>query len=251
MLAEGTRRPSPSPPGCRSLWAGPERTLLFRLPAPASVQGWVPTLVPLCRVHSFFLAVLAAEVCAWPFAAAADPVTVGGVTFSDERGGFLILSASGQGTYDNPFLVVEEITDPEGAVLVIRGSVQEIGNRIGTLHQTGFALTKIVINGTGEAWTLFDMELQELYGVASDYYDGLSFGQAAKLRRPFLSDRFEINEILNEPHDELRFRDGTVKPGDRLTVSFVVTDATPIPEFYLLQRPSRLISAVPLRLAGR
>jgi hypothetical protein len=194
---------------------------------------------------------MAAGVCACPGPVRADPVTVDGVTFSDERGGFIILSASGEGTYENPFLVVEEITDPEGAVLVVRGSVQQIGNRIGTLHQTGFALSKIVVNGTGEAWTLFDMELQELYGVASDYYDGLSFGQAAKLRRPFLSDRFEINETLNEPHDEIRFRDGTVNPGDRLTVSFVVTDATPIPEFYLLQRPSRLISALPLHLARR
>lgn len=207
--------------------------------------------MPLRRLYCLLLAMMAAGVCAGPDMAGADPVTVDGVTFSDERGGFVILSASGEGTYDNPFLVVEEITDPEGAVLVIRGSVQQIGNRIGTLHQTGFALNKIVINGTGEAWTLFDMELQELYGVASDYYDGLSFGQAAKLRSPFLSDRFEINETLNEPHDELRFRDGTVKPGDRLTVSFVVTDATPIPEFYLLQRPSRLISARPQRLAGR
>ncbi|MDF2763829.1 MAG: hypothetical protein K0S81_823 [Rhodospirillales bacterium] len=207
--------------------------------------------MPSFRAHRLLLAALAAGACASGATAAADPVTVGGVTFSDERGGFVILSASGEGTYDNPFLVVEEITDPEGAVLVMRGSVQEIGNRIGTLHQTGFALTKIVINGTGEAWTLFDMELQELYGVASDYYDGLSFGQAAKLRRPFISDRFEINETLNEPHDEIRFRDGTVDPGDRLTVTFVVTDATPIPEFFLLQRPSRLISALPRRLASR
>jgi hypothetical protein len=207
--------------------------------------------VPSFRAHRLLLAALAAGACASGATASADPVTVGGVTFSDERGGFVILSASGEGTYDNPFLVVEEITDPEGAVLVMRGSVQEIGNRIGTLHQTGFALTKIVINGTGEAWTLFDMELQELYGVASDYYDGLSFGQAAKLRRPFISDRFEINETLNEPHDEIRFRDGTVDPGDRLTVTFVVTDATPIPEFFLLQRPSRLISALPRRLASR
>jgi hypothetical protein len=202
-------------------------------------------------LYRLLLLTLAAFVCAGPAVARAEPVTIDGVTFSDERGGFVILSASGEGTYENPFLLVEEITDPEGAVLVIRGSMQEIGNRIGTLHQTGFALRKIVVNGTGEAWTLFDMELQELYGVASDYYDGLSFGQAAKLRSPFLSDRFEINEVLNEPHDEIRFRDGTVKPGDRLTVSFVVTDATPIPEFYLLQRPSRLISALPQRLAGR
>ena len=194
---------------------------------------------------------------AWPLAtslggrASAEPVTLGGVTFSDERGGFTIRSASGSGTYEDPFLVVEEITDPEGAVLVIRGAEQDIGNRIGTLHQTGFALTKIVTNGTGEAWSLFELELEELYGTPSDYYDGLSFGQSAQLRRPFLSDRFEVNETLNEPHDELRFREGSVIPGDRVTLTFVVTDATPVPEFYLLQRPSRLISARPTRLARR
>ena len=83
--------------------------------------------------------------------------------------------------------------------------------------------------------------------MASDYYDGLSFGQAARLREPMISDRFQVNETLNEPYDEIRFREGTVGPGDRLTVSFVVTDATPVPEFYLLQRPSRLISARPSR----
>ncbi len=197
------------------------------------------------------LAPLVVGLCAGAGSASAAPVTVTGVTFSDERGGFVIHSASGRGTYEDPFLVVEEITDPEGAVLVIRGAVKEIGNRIGTLHQTGFALTKIIVNGTGEAWSLFDMELQEIYGVASDYYDGLSFGQAAQLRRPIVSDRFALNEILNEPHDEIRFREGRVEPGGRLTVSFVVTDATPIAEFYLLQRPSRLISARPIRLARR
>lgn len=195
------------------------------------------------------LSAFAAGLCVGSGVAAADPVTLGQITFSDEHGGFVIHSASGQGTYEDPFLIVEEITDPEGAVLVIRGAVKDFGNRIGTLHQTGFALTKIVFNGTGEAWSLFDMELQELYGVASDYYDGLSFGQAAQLRQPIISDRFALNEVLNEPHDEVRFREGVVEPGGRLTVSFVVTDATPIAEFYLLQRPSRLISARPIRLA--
>lgn len=197
------------------------------------------------------LLLFAATLCPRGQPAHGEPVTVEGVTFSDERGGLTIHSASGAGTYEDPFLILEEITDPEGAVLVIRGAVKEVGNRIGTLHQTGFALTKIVVNGTGESWSLFDMELQELYGLASDYYDGLSFGQAAQLRRPIISDRFSVNEILNEPHDEIRFRDGGVKPGERVTVSFVVTDATPIAEFYLLQRPSRLISALPDRFARR
>ena len=205
--------------------------------------------MPSLRLPCFLAALLPVLLPAG--SSSADPVTLSGVTFSDERGGFVIRSASGSGTYDDPFLVVEEITDPEGAVLVIRGSVRDIGNRIGTLHQTGFALTKIVINSTGEAWSLFELELQELYGTPSDYYDGLSFGQSAQLRRPFVSDRFETNETLNEPHDELRFRDGSVEPGDRLTLAFVVTDATPVPEFYLLQKPSRLISGTDMRLARR
>jgi hypothetical protein len=207
--------------------------------------------VPPPRPHRLLATALGLLGCASAAPAGAEPVTAGGVTFSDENGGFILHSASGSGTYEDPFLLIEEITDPEGAVLVIRGALEEIGNRIGTLHQTGFAIRKVVINSTGQAWTLFDMELQELYGVASDYYDGLSFGQAARLREPMISDRFQVNETLNEPYDEIRFREGTVGPGDRLTVSFVVTDATPVPEFYLLQRPSRLISARPSRLARR
>ena len=205
------------------------------------------------HVFRLFLVLLAGPISAVLAGRAtfAEPVTIGGITFSDERGGFTIRSASGSGAYDDPFVIVEEITDPQGAVLVIRGAVQEIGNRIGTLHQTGFAVTKIVVNATGEAWSLFELELEELYGTPSDYYDGLSFGQSAQLRRPFLSDRFELNETLSEPHDEVRFREGSVEPGDRVTLTFVVTDATPVPEFYLLQRPSRLISAYPTRLARR
>jgi hypothetical protein len=175
-------------------------------------------------------------------AAVAEPVTIEGITFSDEQGGFTILGVSGSGSYDDPFVVVEELTDPEGAVLLVRGPVAKLGNRINTLHLVGFALTKVVANATGEAWSLFDIELQEVYGISSDYYDGLSFGQSAELRRPFLSDRFAISEYLDEPHDEIRFREGAVPPGDRVTMSFIVTDATPIQEFYLLQRPSRLIS---------
>jgi hypothetical protein len=201
------------------------------------------------RVHPIVLAALAAG--APVGSAAADPVTLSGITFSDERGGFVIHSASGQGTYEEPFVISEEITDPDGAVLVIRGDIAHLGNRIGTLHQLGFAMTKIVTNSTGEAWSLFELELEETYGTPSDYYDGLSFGQAAQLRHPFMSDRFSVNENMNEPIDELRFRDGKVEPGERVTLTFVITDATPDPEFFLLQRPGRLISARPTRVVQR
>jgi hypothetical protein len=173
------------------------------------------------------------------------------LTFSDERGGFVIQGVSGAGTYEDPYVVIEEMTDPGGGTLVIRGADSGIGNRIGTLHAVGFAITKIVLNATGQDWTAFDLELQEIYGVPSDYYDGLSFGQGAKLPQPIISDRFAETEVEDEPYDEVHFRDGSVKPGDRLTLKLVITDATPVPEFYLLQRPSRLISALPSRLAHR
>ena len=201
------------------------------------------------RVHPILLVII--TIVAFAGSAAADPVTLSGITFSDERGGFVIHSATGMGTYEEPFVISEEITDPDGAVLVIRGDTAQLGNRIGTLHQLGFAMTKIVTNMTGEAWNLFELELQEKYGIPSDYYDGLSFGQAAQLRRPLISDRFNVSENMNEPVDELRFRDGKVEPGERVTLNFVITDATPDPEFYLQQRPGRLISSRPTRLAGR
>jgi hypothetical protein len=205
-------------------------------------------------VLRLFLRVLALQIAAVLGAgggSGAASFSAAGLTFSDERGGFVIHGVSGTGTYEDPYVVIEEMTDPEGGVLVIRGADSGIGNRIGTLHAVGFALTKVVVNATHQEWSVFDLELQEIYGTPSDYYDGLSFGQAANLPQPFISDRFAMSEVTNEPHDELRFRDGSVKPGDRVTLKLVVTDATPVPEFYLVQRPSRLISVLPVRFARR
>src|SRR5262249_30519083 len=53
--------------------------------------------------------------------AAAASLSASGLTFSDELGGFNIVSASGSGTLADPFVVVEEITGPQEPVLVIRG----------------------------------------------------------------------------------------------------------------------------------
>jgi hypothetical protein len=66
-----------------------------------------------------------------------------------------------------------------------------------------------------------------------------------------LSDRFSVTENMNEPVDELRFREGKVEPGERVTLNFVITDATPDPEFFLLQRPGRLISSRPTSVVQR
>src|SRR5215468_12365656 len=90
-------------------------------------------------------------------AAVAAPISAGGLTFSDELGGFSILGVSGTGSLADPFVVVEELHSSEDAVLVIRGLAANFGNRIGTQHLTGFALDKVVVNQSGNDWNLFQV----------------------------------------------------------------------------------------------
>lgn len=176
-------------------------------------------------------AVLTASVAAW-----ADPVTLSGITFSDELGGFRILQGSGTGSADDPFVVVEEITDDEPAVLVIRGLSDGFGNPVRSNHFAGFALTKVVINRTTQVWQEFSMELQEVRGQDSDYHDGLSFGQDDGGPRLLGSDRFTAVAGTDEPFDGVVFAGATIGPGQQVSLRVIVTDNSPRPEFYLVQR---------------
>lgn len=180
--------------------------------------------------------------------AAAAPQTSGGFTFSDELGGFTVLSASGTGTLADPFVVVEAITGPQEPVLVIRGNSPLFGNRIGSHHLTGFALRKIVINKTEDDWNLFEMELRETLQHSSPYGDGLSFGQGSPIGHPFSSDKFPTVNETDEPTDSVSFRDGTVHPGESVTFTMVITDTSPVSPFLLLQQPTRIVAAVPTPL---
>ena len=184
---------------------------------------------------AFVIAVIAA-------AANAQPVTLNGVTFSDELGGFTIVAASGSGSLEDPFLVVESITGPGAAVLVIRGLSLEFGNHVRTYHPTGFALRKIVTNRTPFTWNLVDFELQQRLGLSSDTLDGLSFGQGANSGRPFRSNRFMRVAEIHEPVDYVSFHDGDLKPGETATFDVIVTDTTPVALFYLVQRPNRPVA---------
>ena len=171
--------------------------------------------------------------------AQAQPVSVDGVVFSDELGGFVVVGASGSGSTEDPFIVYEEIIGPGAAVLVIRGITAEFGNHIGTLHPTGFALKKVVVNRTPFSWTFMDFELQEDLGVSGDYLDGLSFGQGAASGKPFRSNRYNLTSQLNEPVDSVTFYDGELRPGETGVFNVVITETTPTPVFYLVQRPNR------------
>lgn len=176
--------------------------------------------------------------------ARADPITIHGLTFSDEQGGFRLLGAWGSGTLDDPITLVEVVTRSQGVVLVVRGFGPQTGNSIPTAHPAGFVLRKIVTNATHQAWTFYDIELQKTEGTPSDIFDGLSFGQDTQAGRPFTSNRFQRSVAQDEPADAISFFDGIVKRGQSVSMTFVITATGQVPVFYILQRPNGPIASL-------
>jgi hypothetical protein len=173
--------------------------------------------------------------------ASAAPVTVQGVTFSDERGDFTILKVTGTGTPKDPFTIVEDVTG--GApLLVIRGFDGRFGNRIGSQHIMGMAITKIAINHTGAAWTEYRLELRSQVDTPSSYGDGLSFAQGWTQAPPVGSDLFHHVQATDEPIDSIDFDQGRVERDQAVRFDFFVTDMSPKREFYLLQEPVRSVA---------
>jgi hypothetical protein len=190
--------------------------------------------------HTIVLAALATFAVP-PGVAEAGTLSVGGVSFSDELGGFVLERLTGEGTLADPFIVTERITDSDGCTLVIR--VDPLyGNQIGTQHAIGFALTKVVENGTRLTWTSFELELQSTQGVPSSYSDGLSFGQGSSAGRPFTAAGFEQVTLIDEPYDRIEYDRGKIAVGGQATLRLVVTESMPLATAYLVQRPRRPIA---------
>ncbi len=175
----------------------------------------------------------------------ADSYTAAGLTFSDELGGFRLLSVSGTGTLADPIIVVEEITRVGAAILTVRGSQirESTGPSILPAPIINLAVVKIVINGSRRVWTGFDMELQTVANRPSPYEDGLSFDQMGSFDgAPFRSDSFADARRISEPYDRVRFASGSVDPGKAGRFTLYITDPTPKAEFFLLQEPLLLLA---------
>ena len=156
----------------------------------------------------------------------------GNYSFSDELGGFRILSLRGTGTKADPVEISEALYSADPVTLVIRTVHPLPAAQAGKLH-----LRVAVQNSSGLAWIEFVFELQEIRGKASDFYDGLSFGQANPDPSLVSSDRFAAVESRFESFDSLRFSNGHADPLNQTRFGFVITDLTPVVEFYLLQDP--------------
>ncbi|MBL0373050.1 hypothetical protein JJB09_13530 [Rhizobium sp. KVB221] len=158
----------------------------------------------------------------------------GAYSFSDELGGFRIVSVTGSGTQADPIEINEELYSANPVTLVIRAAkpIRPNTSAVGAFH-----VRVVARNSSGLAWIEFEFELEEILGKPSDFYDGLSFGQANPNPNFILSNRFARFENRFERFDRLRFSSGHANPLDRTVFGFFITDVTPDNEFYLVQDP--------------
>lgn len=180
-----------------------------------------------------------------PFAAAADEISLHGITFGEGSDNMRLLAVTGSGSVEDPFVVLEEIHSAGDAILLVRVDNPEFGSRLKTLHAVGFALRKIVINNTGEPWDYFALELEFETGKGSDYYDGLSFAQSTEVYRPFLSNRFARVDDMTEPRDVVRFTEGAVAHGERAIFQVSITHTGAQPSFSVVQHVRRPFAQAP------
>lgn len=162
----------------------------------------------------------------------------GAYSFSDELGGFRILSASGRGTREDPVVIVEELTSASPVTLVIRTTKPIRAFDFSGDYANGFLSIQLEIrNGSQLAWVEFEFELQEILHEPSLFADGLSFDQRRTDARTVSSNSFSQFSRDFEPYDRLLLRDGKVDPGETATFGFLITDFTPKRQFYLVQDP--------------
>ncbi|MEM6665131.1 MAG: hypothetical protein AAF638_01875 [Pseudomonadota bacterium] len=174
--------------------------------------------------------------------AADEEFRAGRFIFSDELGGFEILSISGSGSHDDPVIITQRIVSLDPVTVTVRVADPPLSS---TGYQVGYvpsfvraAVTIITVNETRLPWIGFDFELQQSKQEPSVYSDGLSFDQINSFsERPAAASRFHETRRDSEPYDRLRYRDGGVNSGESVTFEFNLLDVTPVPVFYLLQQP--------------
>jgi hypothetical protein len=199
------------------------------------------------RLRQRYLAtILAIAAALLPCPATCASFYVNGVTFSDKLGGFILESVTGQGSLTDPFVVVERMTSRNGGILLFRAT-PTIGNQIGSFDRIGFALVKVIENGTGHVWSSFELELQSILGVPSDNRDELSFGQGSDAGRPFTAMGFARVTIIDEPYDRIEYEEGNIPPGGRAVLRLVISQPTSLHEAYLAQRPSGPVASLTAR----
>jgi hypothetical protein len=158
--------------------------------------------------------------------------------FSDELGGFSLITVDGIGTRDDPVRIGQIFRTASPVTLVIRATrpINPFGRpedySTGTIH-----MVLDITNETGIPWIGFELELQERFEQPSVYGDGLSFDQRQLAHDGATSNAFANAHYDFEPYDRLLFEEGALNPNNRAEFRFLITDMTPIRTFYVRLDP--------------
>ncbi|MBD0415875.1 hypothetical protein [Oryzicola mucosus] len=168
----------------------------------------------------------------------AHRIVAGAYSFSDELGGFRLLSVTGDGTVESPFVIRQELVSASPVTLTIRAERPIRAFDTSGRYANGFMHMRVeLLNNSGHSWIEFEFELQEAEGVPSTFGDGLSFDQRQRDGSTIGSETFARFNRAFEPYDQLRFSQGKVDPLESAGFRFLVTDYTPRWTFYLVQDP--------------
>ena len=162
----------------------------------------------------------------------------GAYSYSDEAGGFRILSVTGTGTREDPVEIAQEFESASTALLVIRAERPIRLHSSGPEYANGMLhMRLLVINNSGLPWIGFEFELQERRGEPSTFGDGLSFDQRRIDSATTTSTAFRKYNRNFEPYDRVLFTDGVIDPLKSGAFEMFITDFTPKRTFYLKQDP--------------
>ena len=171
-------------------------------------------------------------------AALRRPIVAGPYSFSDELGGFRILSATGKGISQDPFVISQQMDSATPVTMVIRSVLPIRPYDFSGRFANGFLHMRIeILNNSRLPWVEFEFELQEQFGKASIFGDGLSFDQRRTDSETISSSSFLEFSRAFEPYDRLLFRDGKIDHLETGRFNFLLSDFTPRWQFFLVQDP--------------
>ena len=106
-------------------------------------------------------------------------------------------------------------------------------------------MRKIVRNRSDRLWRNYQMELREVSTRRSPYSDGLSFGQNSTLGEAYPASNYPLVQRYDEPEDTIGFSGSEVLPGGEAEFRFIISDMSPVSQFYLVQIPLDPLSLLP------
>ncbi|MGH7133613.1 MAG: hypothetical protein ACREJO_16910 [Phycisphaerales bacterium] len=129
---------------------------------------------------------------------------------------------TGTGTSADPFVLTVTLAGDSPVAVISIDSRTDDPAGLGYDWSAYFRV--IVTNISANTWSYMNNDLQVVLGIDSTEGDGLSFAQGNNAVRPFTCDLLPIVLETTDVRDWINFREGSVMPGQTMTMNFVISD---------------------------